>query len=637
MKNKGLFLLICIVNIQLLFSQDVDLKVSVIPDSLTKNANSVIRFNETKIELISQRKMVIKVKKAVTILNKRGDDNSQLIVPYDKSNRIKKLKAYAYNSLGAIEKKISKNDFGDFSADGSSLFVDNRLKHYKYTPKTYPYTFYYEYELESSNTAFIPRWFPFDSYNQSIQKSSFQLIHPSDLKIQKEEKNFKNFNITKDTTNNKLSFIITNSLAIKYEQLCPSYINIMPNAILATNKFRLEKVDGVANNWHEFGKWMYENLISSRMELPEATKVTIKNLVKDVDNPIEKAKIIYEYVQNKTRYISVQVGIGGWMPMLASDVDKLGYGDCKALTNYTKALMDIAGVESYYSAIYADDPKRSMEKNVFSVQGNHVILNIPTDKGDIWLECTSQTVPFGYQGTFTDDRDALVLTPEGGQIKHTGIHNDKQSFQKTVANFTLDSIGNITGMINIRSSGVQYDRHYVLEKKSDRDIKNHYKSDYWPYINNINIDNYNFANYKDSVIFKESINLSAKDYASFSGNRMLFTVNAFNRTSYIPKRYRTRKLALEISRGYIDTDKFEIVLPDNYAIEALAENISIKNKFGEYKFSIEKISPTKLKYARTFFLKKGIYPKEDYKAYRNFRKQIAKFDKTKIVLIKKAK
>jgi hypothetical protein len=116
---------------------------------------------------------------------------------------------------------------------------------------------------------------------------------------------------------------------------------------------------------------------------------------------------------------------------------------------------------------------------------------------------------------------------------------------------------------------------------------------------------------------------------------MLITVNAFNRVSSVPKRYRNRKLPLKIARGFIDSDEFEISLPEAYKIEALADSITIENKFGAYKFSIEKVSDKKLKYFRTFLLKKGLHPKEDYKAYRNFRKQIAKYDKTKVVLIKK--
>jgi hypothetical protein len=116
------------------------------------------------------------------------------------------------------------------------------------------------------------------------------------------------------------------------------------------------------------------------------------------------------------------------------------------------------------------------------------------------------------------------------------------------------------------------------------------------------LNNYNFINKKDSIIFEENVKIKATDYATFSGDRMLFVLNAFNRVSHIPKRYRNRKLPLEISRGFIDTDQFEITLPNDYNIEAIPNNINIENKFGSYQFSIEKVSPTKLKYSRTFLI-----------------------------------
>ncbi len=636
MTLKKFLLFISLFYFQFIFSQDIEFNVFSIPDSLTQNANSVVRFDETNIELVSSKKMTITYKKAITILNKFGDGSSRLRINYDSSNKIKSLKAYVYNSFGVEIKDLKKKDFKDRSvADGFSLFNDGRYLYYNHVPIAYPYTIYYEYEIESSNTAFIPPWFLFDAYNQSIVHSNFTINFPDDIKIQKVEKNFDNFKIVSIKNLNSINYQVNGIKAVSYEQLSPSFYDIFPWVRMATNKFRLEGVDGTADNWQEFGKWMYDHLISSRMALPESTKLIVSQLVEGVDDPIERAKIIYKYVQNKTRYISVQVGIGGWMPMLASDVDRLNYGDCKALTNYTKSLMDAANVESYYTAVNADDPKLNMEKDVISVQGNHVILNLPTDTGDIWLECTSQIDPFGYQGTFTDDRDVLVITPDGGKIKHTGIYEDNNSYQKTLANYKLSSNGNLEGNVKISTSGIQYRKHFHLEKKPERDINMHYKSDYWPYINNLTIDSYTFSNNKDSIIFNEELKIKATDYSTFSGDRMLFILNAFNRVSSIPKRYRNRKLPLEIVRGFIDSDDFEIVLPDDFTIEAIPDNIKIENKFGSYQFSVEKLSDTKLKYARTFFLKKGIYPPSDYKSYRNFRKQIVKLDKTKIVLIKK--
>ncbi len=629
-------LLLLFLSVQSLFSQNFDLSILTVPDSLTKNANAVVRYFDTNIELVSQRKMLIKINKAVTILNEKGKSNAELVFHYDKSTKIKKIKIHIYNQFGIKIKDIKSKEIIDHSAaDGISLFNDGRLKYYKHIPVFYPYTIVYEHETESSNTAFIPRWLPIGSFHKSIQHSTYSFTYPSTITIQKNEKNFDDYSITNNSSNSKLSYQIDNVKAINYEESSPNFLNFAPHLKLASNKFHLAGVDGQANTWKEFGKWMYDNLIASRMELPEATKLKVKQLVNGVEDPIEKAKIIYDFVQKKTRYISVQVGIGGWMPMYASDVDKLSYGDCKALTNYTKTLLDAVDVESYYTAVYAGEEKRSMENDVVSVQGNHAFLYVPSKRKDYWLECTSQKVPFGYQGTFTDDRNVLVIKPTGGEIKHTGIHNDKDSFQKTKATYTINSDGSIEGKVTILTAGIQYDDHFRLEKKDKRKISEYYKDKYWSHINNLELLNYNFFNNKDSIIFKEELSIKATDYASFSGNRMLFTINAFNRSRYVPKRYRSRKHPLEISRGFLDTDEFEVVLPDNYTIEAMPSNINIENKFGNYQFSVKKLGTNKLLYKRAYFLKKGLHQKSAYKEYRSFLKKIAKHDNSKIVLIKK--
>jgi len=636
MKIQPLLLFILFFNFQFLFSQDLGLSVLTIPDSLKQNANSVVRFYNTNIELVSHKKMIIKVKKAVTVLNKMGDGNKYVAVGYDKNRRIKKIKTIIYNNLGSEIKKVNNKEYKDVSrVDGGTLYADSRMLYYEHVPISYPYTIYYEYELESTNTAFIRKWMPINSYNQSVEQNTYKITFSNDLTLQKKEKKFEKYPIKKSSNIGSLLYEINGISAIKYEDLGPSITSIMPSVKFAPNKFSIEGLEGEADNWKKLGKWEYNNFYKDINQLPSSTKEQIRQLVSGVKTPLEKAKIIYKYVQDKTRYISVQVGIGSLKPMLASDVDRLGYGDCKALTNYTKSLLDVVGVESYFTELYGDSQKLDMDYDLPSIQGNHVILNLPIESGDIWLECTSQTVPFGYIANFTDDRDVIVITPEGGILKHTGIYNDKNNFQKTLSNYKLTSKGNIEADIVISSGGIQYDDHYSLQKKSKKDIENYYKSNYWSYINDLSIDDYSFTNNKDSIIFKEKVKIKATDYATFSGDRMLFAINTFNQVSDIPKRYRNRKLPLEIARGFIDKDLFEITLPNDYIIEAIPESIKIENKFGLYQFSVEKISLTKLKYSRTFYLKKGLYPATEYKNYRNFRKQVAKLDKSKIVLIKK--
>ena len=127
-------------------------------------------------------------------------------------------------------------------------------------------------------------------------------------------------------------------------------------------------------------------------------------------------------MQDRTRYIGVQVGIGGIQPIAANQVDRVGY-EIAGSDKLHKALLNVVGVKSYYVHVEAGtDDNISLENDFASLaQGNHVILNIPNGNIDIWLECTSRTSPFGFLGDFTDDRDVLVITPEDVIKEHQPI------------------------------------------------------------------------------------------------------------------------------------------------------------------------------------------------------------------------
>ena len=309
--------------------------------------------------------------------------------------------------------------------------------------------------------------------------------------------------------------------------------------------------------------------------------------------------------------------------------------DSIVLVNYTKALLDAVGVKSHYSVVWAGQRKTSVEKIFFSMQGNHVILNIPNGNNDIWLECTSQTSPFGFLGDFTDDRDVLVITPEGGVIKRTPAYLNEDNLQITKATIELNPEGSLNADVDISSEGIRYDARYMLEKETPLEQKKYYKSGVWSYNNNLEVLSIAFDNNKDSVIFRESLEVSIADYATLSGSDYLLKVNAFNRNTFVPKRYRERKMPLKILRGYKDVSEYNYKIPEGYSIGELPEPKIIETKFGMYKVVFQKLDDTTFTYAKTMLIKAGEYPKEEYKNYRRFRKLIAKYENIRILLTKK--
>ncbi len=618
-----------------LFAQQVELSSLTIPLSIRENANAVIRDNSLTILIDDVDKMVVSQRKVVTILNKSGDRYSGMYESYDNDTKITNLSALIYDAFGKQIKKYRERDFLDVSAvDGGTLYSDSRVKYIDYTPISYPYTLVFESEYKTSTTGFIPSWFPVSGYYVAVEKSSYTIKNPTVIPWRKKETNFEGFDIDKSHIDTELKYVLKNQPVFEYENSTLPARDILPMAKVALNKFSLKGVDGEATNWKEFGKWLHKSLIKGRDVVDEATKFKVLELVKDIDDPIEKAKVIYQFMQNKTRYISVQVGIGGWEPIPANEVDKVGYGDCKGLTNYTKALLDIVGVKSYFTLVYANE-KRNIDKNFSSMQGNHAILNIPNNGNDIWLECTSQTMPFGFLGDFTDDRDVLVVTPEGGIIKRTPSYKNEKSIQKTTAEIELKTNGNITATLQRLSTGTQYDDKAYYDRYTEEELIKNYKANVWDYNNNLNIDSFKLNNDKEKVVFTEDLSISINNYAAINASEYLFRVNIFNKESYLPKRYRTRNLPLKIRRGYKDVDVYTFKIPASYKIEYLPEEREINSKFGSYKISFHKVDASTFTYKKSILMKEGLYPKEDYKSYRSFRRKIVKSENLRIALIKK--
>ena len=604
-----------------------------IPSELKEHANAVVRLKTTNVEVSSRKSMKVSEKKVITFFNETGFDNAGFQEYFSDSEKVKTLQAVIYNAAGSEIKKIKKKDFKMASVSQGAGITDNKVLYLDYTPVQYPFTVVYESEVETINTVFISPWVPVENLFTSVEKSEYSITYDPGLGFRYKEYNTDDITITKQEQEGQLKLICENVPAIKSEAYTP-YSSIMPKVMFSLTSIHLEGVDGEFSDWASFGSWYYNNLLVGTDEIPEETKVKIKELVGEETDKLKKARIVYKYVQDKTRYVSIQLGIGGWKPMLAKDVDRLGYGDCKALSNYTRALLKEVGVESYCTVIYGDTGKRDITDDFVSMQGNHMILAIPDNEEMIWLECTSQVVPFAFQGNFTDDRMALVITPEKGELMRTHVYEKEENTQFLKGNYILSDDGKITGDLTVVSKGIQYNNKYHLEGKSQDDLDKIYKSSYFSNINNLKLNKIQLSNNRNDAEFTEVLELEANSYASLSGQRLIFAVNAFNQNDNVPQRYRKRYNPFEVLRGYCDNDEVVITLPEGYTIEAMPNPIEIKEKFGEYKAACNLVEGNKLIYKRTLVINKGMYEKSDYDLYRQFRETISRNDNAKVVLLK---
>lgn len=636
MKFRLFVLFIFSCSVGTIYSQEKNLSVSEISKDLIQNANAVLREEQVTIEIEAVDKMTVYTKRIVTVLNQYGENHIKAMEFYDNEWKIKKLQAVIYNAAGTEIKKYKQKDFKDRSTVGSiSLYTDNRVQYLDHTAQSYPYTVVYESEVRTGTTVFIKPWKPISGYFLSVQESSYNIKNPLKIELRLEEKNLDSKKLEKSSTSEIISYKVKNIPSYKREVLSPDLDAFVPLVRVALNEFTLVGVKGKASNWKEFGKWQHDYLLKGRNKIPQATILKIEALTKNAEDDIEKAKIIYQYVQENTRYISVQLGIGGWEPMLAEDVDRLGYGDCKALTNYTKALLDSQNILSYYAVVHAGEERKDLDEDFASMQGNHVILNIPQKDEDVWLECTSQTIPFNYLGDFTDNRNVLLIKPEGGEIVRTKAYSFSENLRETFSSIKVDEAGSYTAEVKRISSGVPYGNIYHIMKETRENQVLFYKNN-WGHLQGLEFRNISFKNDRLERNFSEEIVFSGHKITSKAGNRLLLPTNFFMAPTHNAPRIEERKQPFEIQRGHTYKDTFEFILPDNFQVESIPIAEWIETPFGTYKVEVEKKEKEgadTIKVVREYILYEGVWPADQYNEFREFMNKINSLNNQKAVIL----
>jgi hypothetical protein len=612
--------------------------VSLIPKELMPYASAVVRSEETSYEVKDLDNVIYHLKRVVTVLNKNGDEEGEIEVPYDKNTSVKYIKGMVYNEFGKPLTKFTEKNFSDRAAvDNSTLFADDRVKVYRSAIGGYPYTVEYEYELRCKFSLTIRDWMPINATNMAIEKSLYQFICKPNFVIRYKQLNLDGqVAITSNPEGLKVyTWQVLNKKALKSEPYSPSPRYFLPRVIVAPETFMYGNINGSFNNWEGMGKWINEKLLFKRGDIPAPTVAFLTELTKGITEPKLKAKKIYEYMQQKTHYISVQVGIGGYQPFLASEVDRTGYGDCKALVNYTKALLDAVGVESWYCIVNGNhDYKISFTADFATMsQANHVILCLPFKSDTTFLECTSQKIPFGFLSDFTDDRTVLACTPQGGKLMRTPAYSAQVNLQARKAGFTIDNNGMLTGSINTVFKGIQYDnREDMLDEPVSEQRKLFPKL--YPAINNLDIENYNFKQDKQLLpSITEDIKLNARDFATTDNGKLYFSLNPLNRTGRAPRDVRNRVTPLYINQGYTDDDEITYKLPAGYKLEFNPMDIKLEKPFGKFTANML-VTGDKLVFKRYLQLKEGNYNKELYSELVDFYQKIADADNYNVSLVK---
>lgn len=613
--------------------------VSSLPLEMKEKAHAVVRFHQTEFIVKDAGQATTKVSGAVTVLDEKGEIQATLAIPYNKFTKITDIEAQLYDARGEKIKRLKRSEIESFSTNSGNNSVDDSFVKIAVLRHTsYPYTVAFAYEYTTRNMMFYPTWKAVlnNAEGTSVERSNFTVLMPQGLELRYYEQNLPvKAEVLKQEGRVSYKWEVKNLKAVEEEPYAPELSELLPCVYSGPTDFIVDDYQGNLSTWADLGKF-YGQLNKDRYELPAQVVDVVKEKIKGANSEREKVQKLYTYLQENTRYVSIQLGIGGWQSMKAKEVAAKGYGDCKALTTYMGAMLREVGIKSYPALVKAGEDEADIQTNFPSFQFNHVFLCVPlsTEKDTLWLECTSQNNPFGYLGSFTEDRHAVLVTEEGGRLIKTPTYKAKenQQFRSALVKINDNAEGNIE--ITTLYTGLQQEKHYSAIHALGADEQKRWVAQSLT-LPSVEIQSFNFKENKKLLpSVEEKIQLIAKNICNKSGTRLFITPNMLNQVKTIPLPNSARKFVFQMPMNYSDIDSITFEIPKGYVLEYLPEPSKIASKFGVYETSV-KMEANRITYVRKMTMTKGSYAPEDYNTWVDFRKKIVKADKNQLVLVLK--
>jgi len=623
------------------WAQEQDFSVSSIDtDLIDEETKAVVRLSERRFTVDGPGAATQRVRLAVTVLDEEARDKARFVVHHDKFRTIGRLEGRLRDESGEVIRTLQPSDQRDVSAiSGFSLYDDNRVRLVELYHDDYPYTVEFEYEVAYDGLISWPSWRPQPPGGAPVERATFELSVPAGMEARYTTLGETNLEptVTKKDGRRRLRWSVASRAGREPEPAGPSWGRQAGAVYTAPSRFSVGGRAGNMESWQKFGRWYYA-LAQRRDTLPPAAQRKVHALTDSLSSDSAKARRLYRYMQDRTRYVSVQLGLGGWQPFPATYVHERGYGDCKALTNYLQALLAEAGIESHPALIRSGVDAPAILDEFPSNQFNHVVLNAPNVGEDgLWLEATSQTMPFAHLGASTQDRHALLVTSEGGTLVRTPRPSPAANRQMRRARVTLKPSGDATAKVTTTYAGNRQDRvRRALADKTGRDRNKWLR-------NTLDVSSLRIlrADYSDADAHRTELTLPVKlelpGYAARTGNRLFVKPNLMGRWTQVPppmEQPRTEPVEY-FPYPFADTDSIVFVPPEGYTVEALPDPVRIDAPFGSYRADVTQRPDGTLAYRRHFRISETTLPPEQYDRLRTFLGRIAQADRAQMVLVKK--
>ncbi len=194
----------------------------------------------------------------------------------------------------------------------------------------------------------------------------------------------------------------------------------------------------------------YQLRAAPRAEPDEEIRRLALEVTQGASNDREKVARIRDWVNRNIRYLSVHIGVEGWIPHPAPQVLKARYGDCKDQTAFMGAMLRAVGIDTTPALINTRSSfylPRLPQAGAF----DHVIVYIPSL--DLFVDPTDRYSALGSLPEALYGKPALLAAT--GQIVRLPVASPDRDYVETIARMRVDEQGRVRGTSKTRVAGAE--------------------------------------------------------------------------------------------------------------------------------------------------------------------------------------
>ena len=552
-------------------------------------------------------------------------------VYYDDDISIQTLKGKLTDSGSKKPYQSNKKAVSDRSVyDGFSVVTSGRYKLLQMpVPKRYPAVYEYTVVYLAKAAIALPTVTFLHGSRVSVEQASLTLVDPANKfnhLVVDERGIIEQQNLGEGRTRFCVSDITT---ADEEDYLAP-VVRAGPAVLLSPKQGRLETSYGNFDTWDGIAAWTSE-LLRRSGTLPEHAKQEARKLVRGISDPRERVHRIYEYMQARTHYVSIQLGIGGFQPMPPAEVHEQGYGDCKALSNYTRLLLEAINIPARYCVIGAGD-REILYPNFASVsQANHVVLAVPMGKDTMWLECTDQQNPTDHMSSWTAGRYALLVEGDAGNlVRVTGLRPAENQFStSTHVDFDEQGVARFQRQTHLSGAAIEWADGLSRADQTQRHVlaQERYAVPLTDYEVSVSVTDK--AGIPSATVTESG---TTRSWAQTIASRLIIPTYGLAKQPESPRRLHQRIEPIFFNRTYRTSDTLTYTWPNGKGVGTSPRPASFAAPHASYELETLPSDSKQLRILRSMQIKRGMYPASDAPAIEKFYEDVRRADSSVLII-----